>query len=652
MSDRSRTTEIGLLTRQFRADLGPLLAMAAVVLVASVFATVAPLGLGSISSAEVGYQVDSMPAVRRVLVGDVAVTPQVTPGERVFLRLERSLAEISDKPSGPLSKALGKPVVVVTSPDFAVQRGEEKPGAVPDDPLTPLTPITLNAAPHLIDHIRIVEGALPRPFLAVPDSDDDAIDILLSRDSAAQAEWTPGEERRLGSGVLVRLTGIFEAIDPEEDYWGIATDVLQPVVSYFGFGGPPNPIVTSRAFVDADSWRSVVDAYPTGISTTVGYPFSTAGLSIDEIAALVPQLHGFTSGSHPVTGFAFEAYDTTVTFRSDAESALHTGLERSAIATAVLAMVASGPIGVALAALWLLSRLIVLRRRDALALAAARGASAGQLRLTIGVESLLLSLPAAALGAAIGYLLVPAASGLAPLVAAAVVGLLPPSLLALAATPTTIRGGRRDLQARATSRYRWVLEVIVIGLTVLDVVLLLQRGLTTSATSVGVDPLLAATPLLLAVSAGLVILRLYPAPLLAVARATRRRRGIVAFLGALRGIREPAAGLAPVLAMVVGLPIAVFSAMLIGTVTTGVETSARSSVGADLRLESQILSEQQLDAIGEVDGIEDAVALYRYTKLLNLSVEDNISVPIVVADTAALARVQSGCREPRGSTWI
>lgn len=643
MGDRSRISGIGLLGRQFRADLGPLLAMAAVVLIASVFATVAPLSLGSISAAEVEYQVDSLPTVRRVVVSHLEPSVSVTPGHDVFLGFEKNMIEIADTTPFPLNATLGEPVIVVTSSVFDTGRNGEKPGTVPNDPLSPLAPITLNAAPHLTDHIRIVAGDLPRPFLAVPDSDDDAIDILLSVDSASRAEWTLGETRRLGSGVLVRLSGIFEATDPGEDYWGVATNILEPVISYFGFGGPPNPIVTSAAFVDADSWSSVVDAYASGMSTTVGYPFMTSGLTIGDIAELQPQLRGFQSVAHLMDKrFWANMYVPTVTFRTDAGLALHTGLERSATTTAVLAMVASGPIGVALAGLWLLARLIVFRRRDALALAAARGASEWQLRLTIGVESLLLSLPVAVLGAGIGYLVVPASGNLAPLLFAGVVGLIPPALLALAATPRTIRGGRGDLNTRARWPYRWVLELAVLGVTVLAMYLLLQRGLATSAASVGIDPLLAATPLLLAVSAGLVILRLYPLPLLAVARATKARRGIVAFLGAHRSIREPAAGLAPVLAMIVGLAVAVFSAVLVGTLTSGVAATARSSVGADLRIDSQILNEEQLAAIDDVDGVEEAVSLYQYNRLLNLSVGTNLSVPVIVTDTAALARVQAG----------
>src|SRR5690606_40952424 len=54
--------------------------------------------------------------------------------------------------------------------------------------------------------------------------------------------------------------------------------------------------------------------------------------------------------------------------------------------TSVLLMVASGPIGVSVAVLWLLSRLIVLRRRNALTLASARGASDIQLRLSQAIE--------------------------------------------------------------------------------------------------------------------------------------------------------------------------------------------------------------------------------------------------------------------------
>lgn len=656
MSRRSRTALPGLLARGFRAALGPLLAMAAIVLVVATLASSAPLALRSLASAEVAYQFENLPASRRDLISRVPGSPALTPGSSPYSRFDEALAAITDAAPSPLRKTFGTAQYTFASDQLPVARRDVAR-------FTPLTPIKINVAPSLADHIRMTEGALPGAFDTVIDPTntgypprhfspfdrdprDPQIDIVLSTTTAEQAEWAVGEERwvswKQDHGFYVRLSGIFEALDPADGFWAATPSALMPGIDYTSFSGSNTRIVICAAFIDPGSWPVLEEQTGLAMVTTAAIPFSTAGLTVEEDGEILPQLRSFTSTAQPVANVAKTGTVASLTFSSDSEETLTTALTRAQTATVVLVMVASGPIGVAIAALWLLSRLIMLRRRDTLALASARGASAAQLRLSQALETLLLSVPASAVGAILGYLLFPSSWSPIGAWSAAAVAVVPPILIAIAASPRSLRPTRGDLDPRARGRYRWVLEVIVLAFTALAVLLLLQRGLTTSAGTVGVDPLLAGTPLLLSLSAGLIVLRLYPLPLLGFTRWVKRRKGIVAFLGASRSIRDPAAGLAPVLAMVVGLAVAVFSGVLLGTVTGGVGTAAHSIVGADLRIDSPILNQEQLDEIADVDGVTESVSLYQYTRLQNLSVEDNLSVPTVVVDTAALSRVQEG----------
>ncbi|GAA3733252.1 FtsX-like permease family protein [Leifsonia bigeumensis] len=656
MNRRSRTSLPGVLARQFRADLGPLLAMAAIVLVVATLVSAAPLALRSLASSEVAYQFENLPASRRDLIARSPGTPAITPGVAPFAQFDEALAAIAASAPSPLDKAFATAEYTFASDRLHVARRNVEWN-------DPQTPITINVAPRLADHIRMVDGTPPAPFEKVVDLDDNEypgrpfdpfdrnpqdpqIDIALSVDTAEEAGWAVGEERWVAVsgnyGFYARLSGTFEAVDPKDGFWAASPSALQPGIDYTPFGGTNTRIVVGAAFIDPGSWPAMADQTSLSMLTTVAIPFSMAGLTVEEDEAIIPQLRGFTSNAQSVANVAKPQVVTSLTFGSDAETTLRTAISRAATATAVLVMVASGPIGVAIATLWLLSRLIMLRRRDSLALGSARGASDTQLRLSQAFQVLLLSAPAAAIGGAIGYLLFPSSASPVAAWFAAAVAVVPPILIMIAASPRSLRAARGDLDPRARGRYRWVLEIIVLALTALAVFLLLQRGLATSAETVGVDPLLAATPLLLSLSAGLIVLRLYPLPLLGFARSVKRKKGIVAFLGANRSIRDPAAGLAPVLAMVVGLAVAVFSGVLLGTVTGGVSTAAHSTIGADLRIESPILDQKQLDDIAAVKGVEESVSLYQYSRLQNLSVEENLSVPVMVADTAALARVQEG----------
>lgn len=656
MSRRSRMSLPGLLARQFRADLGPLLAMAAIVLVVATLASAAPLALRSLTSAEVAYQFEHLPASLRDLVARSPGTPTITPGTDPYAQFDTAVAGIRASAPTPLDKALGKPEYAFVSERFPVARKSV-------DWNDPLTPITINVAPQLADHIRLVEGTMPASFDHLIDTVDNEypgrpfdpfyrnprdpqIDILLSVDTAEEGGWAVGEERWVTAygnyGFYARLSGTFEALDPLDGFWAASPSALQPGIDYTPFAGTNTRIVIGAAFIDPGSWPAMAKQFNAPMVTTVVIPLSTAGLTVEEDEAILPQLRSFTSNAQSVANVSKPEAVTSLTFDSEAEPTLTTAISRAATATAVLVMVASGPIGVAIAALWLLSRLIMLRRRDTLALGSARGASDAQLRLSQALQILLLSVPAAAIGCAVGYALFPSSASPIALWFATAVAVVPPILIMIAASPRSLRATRGDLDPRARGRYRWVLEIIVFALTALSVYLLLQRGLTTNAGTIGVDPLLAATPLLLSLSAGLIVLRLYPLPLLGFARSVKRNKGIVAFLGANRSIRDPAAGLAPVLAMVVGLAVAVFSGVLLGTVTGGVGTAAHSTVGADLRIDSPILDQKQLDEIAAVDGVEESVSLYQYSRLQNLSVEENLSVPVMVADTAALSRVQEG----------
>ena len=170
---------------------------------------------------------------------------------------------------------------------------------------------------------------------------------------------------------------------------------------------------------------------------------------------------------------------------------------------------------------------------------------------------------------------VPGRVGIEAWVLPAAVALAPPVLFATMTSGRDLRAPRSDLRLRARSRSRWIAEVAVVGLAALSLFLLARRGLVESSDSVGIDPLLAATPLLLAAAVCIGVLRLYPLPLLGVQRGLRRRRGAAGVLGAARAIRDPSLGFAAALALVVGITIVVFSTVMSTTLRSGLEQAAQ-----------------------------------------------------------------------------
>ncbi len=149
-------------------------------------------------------------------------------------------------------------------------------------------------------------------------------------------------------------------------------------------------------------------------------------------------------------------------------------------------------------------------------------------------------------------------------------------------------------------------------------------------------------PLLLSLLVCLLVLRLYPVPLAALVRRTSRRRDLVPFLGSARALRDPSAGIVPVLTVVVGVSVAVFSAVLLGTVQTGVERAADARVGADAAVTGTPFTLEQQAAFGEVPGV-DAIAPVYSTAPSTFEIDGRVrTTTLIVVDAGEMRRVQAG----------
>ncbi len=95
-------------------------------------------------------------------------------------------------------------------------------------------------------------------------------------------------------------------------------------------------------------------------------------------------------------------------------------------------------------------------------------------------------------------------------------------------------------------------------------------------------------PVLLGLACGIVALRVYPLPIIALSRLLRRSRGLAVHLGLNRAARQPDISSAPLLVLVLALAIACFSAAMLATLESGQERSAWRVVGADARIDGEI----------------------------------------------------------------
>jgi putative ABC transport system permease protein len=133
-----------------------------------------------------------------------------------------------------------------------------------------------------------------------------------------------------------------------------------------------------------------------------------------------------------------------------------------------------------------------------------------------------------------------------------------------------------------------VIEGGVAVAAVLGVFLLRRRGLDTSAGEGAFDPYLAGVPVLLALAAGIIALRLYPLLLGGVARLAGRGRGVALHLGFSRAARHPDLFAAPLLALLLALAIASFAAGMLSTLQAGQNRTGWRAIGADLRVDAPV----------------------------------------------------------------
>ncbi len=652
---RSRTGTLGLVARQFSSSPGASAALALVVLVVALVASATPRAVESLFTAGIQHEVALLPPTSRDVVATEVGGPVAGAGTGVANGMTADAAAVFGAQADVLvgmRDGMSSALRAATDDGRFVLTFDPLSAPFPYEPHFEVSSrILLGFDPWLESHIRIVDGTLPAA--ATSDWPGDApIEVVLSAATAKWMIWPVGEERQLyqlEGSPTVRLAGIYEAVDPNDPFWSQSPSTLTPEVVDPGIGGK---LITGVALAAPGSWPRVIHM-PLNPRLHAWFPVKANSLESAHAASFSTGVRAFSrevqpngpalpcypycyrnpgDPIQPVPGFAFD---------SDSVRTVDAELTRSTATTSVLAMVAAGPVGVVIAVLLLAVRLLTARRARAIAIASARGASALRLRTTLAIEGLLIGLPAALLGAVIGIVLTLGASFAPALITAPLlVGLVPAVLLA--SRPLGVgRGERSDLDGAGLGRFRWIAELVILGLAVLSIVLLGQRGIPTG-TRVAFDPLVVATPLLLTLAACVIVLRIYPLPLAVVLRSARPRPGLVAFLGAARGLRDQAAGLAPVLAMLVAVSITVFSGVLLATTSHGIDEAANEKVGSDVSVTAVGFHDDELDRMRAEPGVR-AFAAVASSDDEHVRIDGElVSIATVAVDTADLEAVQRG----------
>ena len=470
--------------------------------------------------------------------------------------------------------------------------------------------------------LRLVSGTMPGSA-AGPDAREKAgyetftLPVAVTRQTAVKFGLRPGSQLSftgpedesvfpaLETVVKLDVTGIVVPADPKAAFW--QTDQL--------LSGPLVVQTATGTFLDG-----AVIAGP-GAASTVEQVLGRGQLSFQWVLPIDPdrltvqpqvlfrQLTQLTQAYPRLTGPLAPAAQVL-----HASSGLLQPVAQFIQAmNAVQALLRILYVGLAVAGavvLLLAARTVAARRSAELTVLRARGASLRQLFARGALGAAVVCVPAAALGWAAAVLLIRVPGAASP--AAGWPGLVTVAVAVAgpgAAAAWQHRLPRRRRPHRRLRRWRWVPRVVAEVTACAAAV----GGIEVFRSQAGATGLFSsAAPVLVAVPAVIVIVRVYQAAVRGLARTLAGRRGLVGFLGLSRaalagGTRALSAG-----TLVLLLTLAAFTGMVRSSVARGEVAASWQATGADVvltALEQQSIPAAAQRAIAAVPGVRVAAAV-------------------------------------------
>lgn len=446
---------------------------------------------------------------------------------------------------------------------------------------------SLVAQSDLARHTRVVAGRLPRPVSLAGQT---TIEGVVTRAAADKLHLKVGGRVHLHKDaptpVTVVITGIVVPRDPASPYWNEDDDLLAPQINHppVAPGDEPKYFWHFTLLVDPTAGDTIPRL---GISANVYWyhPVDIGALAAHDVPATRRELTSFMSGPQFV---ALQRATASGVYVGGGFGTLLDEFAQERAAAWPLVLIAAVGVGTtALAVLLMAGGLAAARRQQEVALLRSRGGSLFGIARRLAGETAAVALPGGIVGTALALLVLPTARWGESVLLGAVVTAAAWLALPLRAAWAVRRpqpAARDDVATARPTLRRLVAELTVAVLVVGAVVALRHRG-----TGNGTDPFLAAAPVLVAVAAALVLLRIYPLPLRILARPASRLTGAVTHLGLARAGRSPATSQLPLLAMLVSLTVASFGGSVLAGVTHGRDRAATATVGADARVDGQYL---------------------------------------------------------------
>jgi putative ABC transport system permease protein len=402
--------------------------------------------------------------------------------------------------------------------------------------------------------------------------------VLLSPD-LDDAAYFGVPQADLQYNLVARVSGIIEIQDPEADFWFNDPRLLRPRVrsnadfTFVFATGLMSPADYGRVLRETGTahwnyqWRYFVD--PDLVRN-------------GDIVALRAELTSFQD-EYPASTFLGS---DEIGINTKLPSIITRYIERRDTTLAMMSISIAGLFVLTVILILMLSALATERQRSGLLLLRHRGASRVQLAMSRALQGLLLTVPSALLAYFAATRLLPGYSNAPARLSTALV-LAATVFFVVAASPVLLKdlGGLqlRDRGVATSPGRRLVFEVSMMVLAIAGTVIVRRRG------SVGVtgdlDPLLAVTPVLIAIALGILALRVYPRVISVFASMGSRRRGAVTFVGFRRVLMQPPAVRLSLVVMLVAVAVATLASITRFAINHGQIQSTWLETGAAYRID-------------------------------------------------------------------
>jgi putative ABC transport system permease protein len=506
----------------------------------------------------------------------------------------------------------------------------------------------------LAGHLRLVAGSMPTAALP-SNAVDTVIQVVITQAMASGFGLETGSSVSIGvpsdenpgliDDIQLEVTGIVEPTDPDSLFWKTDPLLPGPTLSYTSAG----PIWVGSVIADPGELGAIQQIFgQAGLVMQWQFPVNPASLR-GEPPALYNQVNDITNRDPRLTGYvAPMSIDLKVT--SGLVQPLVDLVQQSNAVNLVLLMVYVGLAVASAIMLLLAARMIAYRRSAEFTLLRARGASLRQLFWLAFAGAALPCLPAAAVAWTLAVLLIPNAAPPGPIawwpgLAALVVATAGTGWAA--ARPYRLPRRRRAARRAQGQRRRrpWVTRVIVEVTAAAAAI----GGIVIARTQSGkVDLYASGAPVLVAVLAVIVILRLYQVLVRGLARVSARRRGVVGFVGLSRASAATGAFALPALTLVLAVTMASFTGMVKETVARSEVAGSWQTTGADVTVAApwaqnaaaSLITPAAATAMTRVPGVTRAASVL----VVPLSVAGGAVVTGLVVDPASYAALTASSK--------